>query len=212
MCILSFFRIGLGFVFMAPWLIRTRLQGLKTTKTSWFLARAFATTIGSLGFFYALGEIPLADAVAIMFTRPLYGTVFAIVFLGEIVGQRRWAALGIGFLGVLVMVRPGFEAVNLGLAAVFVASIRLGNADMGTDRLAVVHRVGRDPGSTRDVARIRGGGRIDHTADGFLAADNRRPFRFRPVFGDTLHLHRAGRCPDIYIDRLYRPARSPKIA
>jgi drug/metabolite transporter (DMT)-like permease len=58
-----------------------------------------------------------------MFTRPLYGTVFAIVFLGEIVGQRRWTALGIGFLGVLVMVRPGFEALNLGLAAVFVASI-----------------------------------------------------------------------------------------
>lgn len=121
--IIAFFRIGLGFVFMAPWLIRTRLQGLKTTKTSWFLGRAVATTIGSLGFFYALGEIPLADAVAIMFTRPLYGTVFAIVFLGEIVGQRRWTALGIGFLGVLVMVRPGFEAVNLGLAAVFVASI-----------------------------------------------------------------------------------------
>ena len=121
--IIAFFRIGIGFVVMAPWMVRTRLQGLKTTKKSWFLLRAFATTIASLGFFYALGEIPLADAVAIMFTRPLYGTIFAIVFLGEIVGQRRWAALAVGFLGVLVMVRPGFEAINLGLAAVFVASI-----------------------------------------------------------------------------------------
>ena len=121
--IIAFFLIGLGFLFMAPWLIRTRFQGLKTTKISWFLARAIATIIGSLGFFYALGKIPLADAVAIMFTRPLYGTVFAIVFLGEIVGQRRWTALGIGFLGVLVMVRPGFEVINYGLAAVFVASI-----------------------------------------------------------------------------------------
>jgi drug/metabolite transporter (DMT)-like permease len=121
--IIAFFRVGIGFIVMAPWLVRTRLQGMKTTKTSWFLARAVVTTIASLGFFYALGEIPLADAVAIMFTRPLYGTVFAIFFLGEIVGQRRWTALGIGFLGVLVMVRPGFEAINLGLAAVFVASI-----------------------------------------------------------------------------------------
>ncbi|CAN0566041.1 unnamed protein product, partial [Laminaria digitata] len=121
--VIAFFRTGLGLVFMAPWLIRTRLQGLRTTKVPWFLARAAVTVFASLGFFYALGEIPLADAVAIMFTRPLYGTVFAIVFLGEIVGQRRWTALAIGFLGVLVMVRPGFEAVNLGLAAVFVASI-----------------------------------------------------------------------------------------
>lgn len=121
--IIAFFRTVLGFVVMAPWLVRTRLQGLKTTKSSWFLARAINTIIASLGFFYALGEIPLADAVAIMFTRPLYGTVFAIVFLGEIVGQRRWSALAVGFLGVLVMVRPGFEVINLGIAAVFVASI-----------------------------------------------------------------------------------------
>tara|TARA_R110000868_G_scaffold11116_8_gene54477 strand:+ start:9044 stop:9964 length:921 start_codon:yes stop_codon:yes gene_type:complete len=121
--IIAFFRIGLGFVFMAPWLIRTRLKGLRTKKTPWFALRAVVTTVASLGFFYALGEIPLADAVAVMFTRPLYGTVFAIVFLGEIVGRRRWTALGFGFLGVLVMVRPGFEVINLGLAAVFVASI-----------------------------------------------------------------------------------------
>lgn len=121
--VIAFFRTGLGLVFMAPWLIRTRLEGLKTDKIPWFIARAAFTSVAALGYFYALAEIPLADAVAIMFTRPLYGTVFAIVFLGELVGLRRWTALGVGFAGVLVMVRPGFEAFNLGLAAVFVASI-----------------------------------------------------------------------------------------
>lgn len=121
--VIAFFRTGLGLVFMLPWLIRTRLEGLKTDKIPWFIARAAFTSIAALGYFYALAEIPLADAVAIMFTRPLYGTIFAIVFLGELVGLRRWTALGIGFAGVLVMVRPGFEAFNLGLAAVFVASI-----------------------------------------------------------------------------------------
>jgi len=121
--VIAFFRTGLGLVFMAPWLIRTRFQGLKTDKIPWFIARAAFTSVAALGYFYALAEIPLADAVAIMFTRPLYGTVFAIVFLGELVGLRRWTALGVGFAGVLVMVRPGFEAFNLGIAAVFVASI-----------------------------------------------------------------------------------------
>ena len=103
--IITFFRVGIGLIVMAPWLARTRLQGMKTTKTSWFLARAVVTTIASLGFFYALGEIPLADAVTIMYPPALRH------------------GFGIGFLGVLVMVRPGFEAINLGLAAVFVASI-----------------------------------------------------------------------------------------
>jgi len=121
--IIAFFRTGLGLVFMAPWLVRTRFQGLKTDKIPWFIARAAFTSVAALGYFYALAEIPLADAVAIMFTRPLYGTIFAIVFLSELVGLRRWTALGVGFAGVLVMLRPDFEAFNLGVAAVFVASI-----------------------------------------------------------------------------------------
>lgn len=120
---IALFRTALGLVFMLPWLIRNRLAGLKTRKVPWYLARALATSITTLGYFYALGQIPLADAVAIMFSRPLYGTIFAIVFLGEIVGVRRCAAIGVGFVGVLVMVRPGFETINLGLLAVFVASI-----------------------------------------------------------------------------------------
>ncbi|MGB0632506.1 MAG: DMT family transporter, partial [Alphaproteobacteria bacterium] len=121
--IIAFFRTGLGFVFMAPWLMRTRGQGLKTDKIPHFIGRAAFVAVGTLGYFYALSQIPLADAVAIMFSRPLYGTVFAIVFLGELVGLRRWIALIVGFIGVLIMVRPGFQVFNVGLAAVFIASI-----------------------------------------------------------------------------------------
>jgi len=119
----ALFRTGLGLVFMAPWLMKNRLAGLKTTKLPWYVGRAVVTCIATIGYFYALKEIPLADAVAIMFSRPLYGTIFAIVFLGEVVGARRWTATAVGFAGVLVMVRPGFETFNLGLLSVFIASI-----------------------------------------------------------------------------------------
>ena len=121
--IIAFYRTGLGFLFMLPWLIRTRGSGLKTRKIPTFIFRAALVAVGTLGYFYALAKIPLADAVAIMFSRPLYGTVFAIVFLGELVGLRRWCALGVGFIGVVIMVRPGFEVFNIGFAAVFIASI-----------------------------------------------------------------------------------------
>ena len=117
------FRTALGFVFMAPWLISHGLGALRTDKIGWYVLRAICTAIAATGYFYALAKIPLADAVAVMFSRPLYGTIFAIVFLGEIVGARRWTALAIGFAGVLVMVRPGFETINLGLGAVLVASV-----------------------------------------------------------------------------------------
>ena len=121
--VIAFFRTGLGFIFMLPWLISTRGAGLKTRKLPYFAGRAIVTSIATVGYFYALSQIPLADAVAIMFTRPLYGSIFAIVFLGELVGLRRWTAIAIGFIGVLVMVRPGFEVFNVGLASVFIASI-----------------------------------------------------------------------------------------
>ncbi|MEK9646915.1 MAG: DMT family transporter [Alphaproteobacteria bacterium] len=117
------FRTALGFVFMAPWLASHGLSVLKTEKIGWYMLRAVMTAIAATGYFYALAEIPLADAVAIMFSRPLYGTIFAMVFLGELVGLRRWTATAIGFAGVLVMVRPGFETFNLGLASVLLASI-----------------------------------------------------------------------------------------
>ena len=101
---IALFRTGLGLVFMAPWLMRNRLAGLKTGKIPWYVLRAVFT---------AITTIPIGTM------RPKG----ACVFLGALVGGRRWAAMAVGFAGVLVMVRPGFETLNLGLLAVFIASI-----------------------------------------------------------------------------------------
>ena len=62
--------------------------------------------------FTAVIHLPLAEATALGFAKAFFVTIFAIFILREQVGPRRWAALGVGFLGVLVMVRPGSEAFD----------------------------------------------------------------------------------------------------
>ena len=74
--------------------------------------RAFAEIAGTACFLTALFNMPLANATAILQSVPLALTLGAALFLGERVGWRRYAAIGVGFLGVLVIVRPGSEGFN----------------------------------------------------------------------------------------------------
>lgn len=72
----------------------------------------------SLGFgawsvyFIAISQIPLADAMALVFSAPLMITALSVPLLGEIVGLRRWAAIAVGFIGVVVMVDPGAGVIR----------------------------------------------------------------------------------------------------
>jgi len=71
------------------------------------LVRGVLATCASFAFFLSLTLLPLAEVTAITFTAPLFVTVLAIPLLGERPGRRRWIIVGIGFLGVLLIVRPG---------------------------------------------------------------------------------------------------------
>ena len=84
------------------------------------VTRIVVATVSMLSGFTAVVHLPLADATAIGFARSLFVTIFAIIFLKEIAGPRRWAATLIGFAGVLLMLRPGGDgAISLyGLMAV----------------------------------------------------------------------------------------------
>ncbi|MBX3000379.1 MAG: DMT family transporter [Caldilineaceae bacterium] len=64
--------------------------------------------------FMGLAALPLADIAAIKFSAPLMITLLSVAILGERVGPRRWLALLVGFLGVLLIVRPGLATFNLG--------------------------------------------------------------------------------------------------
>ncbi len=91
-----------------PEAFKTRYYGLH------FLRIAGALAAMLLGF-TAVINMPLADATTIGFSKSFFVTIFAIFFLGETVGHRRWFAVGVGFIGVMIVMQPGGEGLSFGL-------------------------------------------------------------------------------------------------
>src|SRR3546814_10987189 len=75
-----------------------------------------------LTWFSAIASLPLAEAVALNFTVPLFATVGAALFLGETVRARRWTATAVGLLGVVIILRPGFAAFTPVMALPIIAA------------------------------------------------------------------------------------------
>ncbi|QQP89646.1 DMT family transporter [Skermanella sp. TT6] len=118
----TFFRNFFSLAFMLPWLMRAGLGGLRTRKWGLYSTRALTGLAAMLTWFYAISVMPLAEAVALNFTTPLFATVGAALFLGEVVRLRRWTATVVGFLGVLVIVRPDADAIDLMAVLVLVSA------------------------------------------------------------------------------------------
>ena len=91
------------------------LRALRTRRLGPHIARALCMVVANLAFFAALAAIPLADATALFFVAPLFITLLSIPFLGEKVGLRRFSAVAVGFVGVLVVLRPGGGELGPGL-------------------------------------------------------------------------------------------------
>jgi drug/metabolite transporter (DMT)-like permease len=86
---------------------------LRTSRLGMHVLRALCVIVANMAFFLGLAALPLADAVAIFFVAPFLISIFSVIFLGETVGPRRWAAIGIGMIGVLIVLRPGSSAFQL---------------------------------------------------------------------------------------------------
>jgi drug/metabolite transporter (DMT)-like permease len=97
--------------------IAWRTRALATKRIGAHLTRSVLGSSGAYLFILALSLAPVADVVALSFSRALFIVVMAVLLLGEVVGWRRWTACVVGFVGVLVMVRPGFGELNLGMVA-----------------------------------------------------------------------------------------------
>lgn len=88
------------------------ISQMATQRPFLHLARSVALMIGTITFFTALKYLSLPEAVAINFAAPLLVTAMSIPFLGETVGIRRWTAIFVGFIGVLIIIRPGLGVMH----------------------------------------------------------------------------------------------------
>jgi len=85
----------------------------KTSRPKLHAFRAITGTLAIIALFIALREIPLADVVSLTFGGPIFVTLGSIFFLSEKVGVKRWLAVLIGFIGMLLIVKPAYEELNI---------------------------------------------------------------------------------------------------
>jgi len=121
----AFFRSSFGLLALLPVLLRHPCRSVfYTQQLPRYLLRSGMGFCSMLCGFWALGHLPLSQAVALSYSTPLFVTLGAVLYLGEIVRIRRWAAVIAGFIGVLVIVRPGADGFTAGsLVAVLAAVI-----------------------------------------------------------------------------------------
>ena len=109
-----FFRGFFGLVFYFFIIPRERLKNFYYTKRAGlhFLRCSFGL-IALISIFIALRNLPLATVVSISFAAPIFTTIFSIFFLSEKVGLYRWLAVIVGFIGIIIIIEPGFSSLNI---------------------------------------------------------------------------------------------------
>jgi len=130
-----FFRSLIGLIVASVIVGRTGWKQLQTDQFGWNVLRNVAHYGGQYGWFYGLGFIPLAEVFAIEFTVPIWVAFLAVFILGERLTRSRMAAIGLGFVGFLVILRPGLEVIHPAALAVLGAAIGYAIAHTLTKKL-----------------------------------------------------------------------------
>ena len=119
----AFFRNFFGLLALLPMLLRPGRAPLATTQLPRYFLRSAIGLASMLCAFWALGHLPLAQAISLSYSTPLFVTIAAVLWLGETVRLRRWAAVIAGFIGVLVIVRPGTAGFTAGSLVAVAAAL-----------------------------------------------------------------------------------------
>lgn len=118
--------IGLGLFLVVLMPLNGGLSLMRTNRLGANLLRGLCAVTANLMFFLGLSAMPIADAVAIFFVSPLIITIFSVIFLGEYVGPRRWSAVVLGLIGVVIVIRPGTDAFQIASLLPLIAAVGYG--------------------------------------------------------------------------------------
>lgn len=133
---IAFFRNFAQFAFMVPWVLVAGVRALRTERIWAHVRRSGFGICAMLTWFWVVTQMPIAEATAISFSAPLFTTAGAALFLGESVGPRRWAATCIGFIGVLMIMRPGVHAIGFPQAMALLSAVLIAGAMLSNKSLA----------------------------------------------------------------------------
>ena len=127
--------IGIVLVLVVIRVSGTGFAQLWTRRPREHLFRVSIVMVSNVTYFLGLAALPLADAVATAFISPILVTLMSAVILHEHVGPRRWAAVGVGMLGVLIMVRPGAGVIQPAAILVLISAFCYAGSHMMTRRM-----------------------------------------------------------------------------
>ncbi len=139
---IAFFRSLFGFLFMVPWLFGSGLAVLQTKRFGLHLTRGMIAFVGLLMWTSALALIPVAEVTAFSFTAPLFATFGSALILREVVRARRWIAVGLGFVGMLIMLRPGFSDLQPGSLLAVSTAVCIAASMLIVKRLSATEKPG----------------------------------------------------------------------
>ena len=122
-------------ILIMVWITKVAIRNLSKQDKRLILVRVGAEIFITITFLTALKHMPLANVTAILQALPLAITMAAALFLAEPVGWRRWSAILVGFVGVLIVVRPGLEGFNIYSLSAFMAIIFLTVREIATRKL-----------------------------------------------------------------------------
>lgn len=111
---IAFFRNVFGLAFLLPLLMRSRFAILRTKQIGLHALRGVINMAAMLMFFTALSISPIAKVTALGFTAPIFMAILAVLVLGERFRIYRWSAIFLGFVGMLIILRPGLVAIDTG--------------------------------------------------------------------------------------------------
>ncbi|MFO1202608.1 MAG: DMT family transporter [Tabrizicola sp.] len=138
---------------------------LVTGRPRMHLMRVCIVMVSNVTYFVGLSSMPLADAVAVAYVSPIIITLLSIVFLREKVGPRRWAAVMIGMLGVIVMLRPGAGVIQPAALLVLISAVMYASGN-----LLVRHMGGTESAMTLSFY-VQAGFIVVSLTMGFLVGD-----------------------------------------
>ena len=118
----AFIRYSFGLILLIPAMVKMRWRGLTRQSMSLYSLRGLAHGVAVMLWFYAMARIPIAEVTAIGYTTPIFTTIGAVLIFKERIHIRRLMAIVIGFVGTLIILRPGVVTIEVGSLAQLIAA------------------------------------------------------------------------------------------